>query len=262
MYISFVHANGMPAPTYQVLFDALNLPVVAKPQYAHDPNYPLVNGWQRQVDELLDYLQLHGHERNVVAVGHSFGAVISYLAVCREPQRFSGLVMLDPPLFTGLYGRIFEWVKRTPLIDRLTPAGLSSRRTRQWSLNTDLAAYFAKKSFFRDFHPKAVSDYAHSVVAKTGEAYRLSFDPDIEAQVFRTIPTTLGRHYGECQLPSLLVCGTQTDVTLPWLRRQFLHKQPHFAQAQVEGGHMFVLEAPAQTAQVINDFVATLGEGV
>jgi pimeloyl-ACP methyl ester carboxylesterase len=258
MFISFAHANGMPAPTYQVLFEQLNNPVIAKHQYAHDPHYPLVNGWARQVDELLDYLDEHGHQRDVVAVGHSFGAIISYLAVCREPQRFRALIMLDPPLLTGFYGWLFERVKRSPLINQITPAGLSSRRTRHWSLDTDLPAYFARKAFFRNFHSQAIADYAHSVVREKGQHLTLSYDPEIEAQIFRTIPTTLARHYGQCQVTSLLVTGTHTDVTMPWLRRAFISRQPEFRHTEVEGGHMFVLESPAQTAQVINDFVTLL----
>lgn len=258
MNISFVHANGMPAPTYNVLFEQLSHSVVAKRQYAHDPQYPLVNGWLNQVDELLAFLSQQSVGEPVVSVGHSFGAVISYMAAAKAPEKFAGLVMLDPPIIPGWYGRMFELCKSTPLINKITPAHVTMLRKREWQLSDDMVAYFAKKTFFKNFEQQAIRDYVDSVTSKQEDVYRLSYAPEIEAQIFRTIPTHLHTLYGKVTVPSLLLTGTHTDVTMPFLRRGFLRKQTNFCHEEVTGGHMFPLEHPKETAQRINKFIAGL----
>ncbi|UTP72183.1 alpha/beta hydrolase [Alteromonas sp. LMIT006] len=258
MNISFVHANGIPAPTYQTLFDQLPHKVLAKHQYAHDEVYPLVNGWVHQVDELLAYLDAQHLNAPVLAMGHSFGAVISYMAVARAPERFCGLVMCDPPLLTHWSGRLFEICKRTPLINKITPAHVTMQRKRQWQVNEDVVQYFAKKRFFAEFVPQCINDYVSSVTTQTGDVIELSYKPEIEAEVFRTIPTDLAQYFGQVNLPSLLITGKSTDVTVPFLRKKFLAKQPNFSHCEVQGGHMFPLEVPNTTAQVINEYIASL----
>jgi pimeloyl-ACP methyl ester carboxylesterase len=258
MNISFVHANGIPAPTYQILFDQLPHKVFAKHQYAHDKRYPLVNGWVHQVDELFAYLDTQKLKEPVLAMGHSFGAVISYMAVAREPERFCGLVMCDPPLLTHFYGQIFELCKKTFLINKITPAHVTMQRKKQWQLSDDVVDYFAKKRFFAKFEKQAVQDYVSSVTTKIENTWQLSYQPEIEAQVFRTIPTDLSQYFGQVSIPSLLLTGRNTDVTMPFLRRKFLAKQPNFLHQEVLGGHMFPLECPNETAQSIKNYIEDL----
>ena len=258
MNISFVHANGIPAPTYQVLFDHLPHSVVAKHQYAHDKRYPLVNGWKHQVDELFAYLDEQKIKTPILAMGHSFGAVISYMAVARDPERFCGLVMCDPPLLTHFFGWMFEMCKSTPLIDKITPAHITMQRKRQWQSSDNVVDYFAQKRFFAQFEPQAIQDYVNSVTTHTGDGLQLSYEPEIEAQIFRTIPTDLSLYIGQVTLPSLLLTGRNTDVTMPFLRRKFLAKQPNFLHQEIPGGHMFPLEFPYETAQIVNDFIARI----
>jgi len=57
--ICFSHANGFPAGTYRVLFDAWRAAgwrVVALEKFGHDPRYAISSNWPRVRDELIDFV--------------------------------------------------------------------------------------------------------------------------------------------------------------------------------------------------------------
>ncbi len=86
--LHFAHANGFPAASDQKLFNALpeNFEVIALDKFGHTPRFPISNNWSNQVAELIHYVE-GAATAPVYAVGHSFGAVICYMAVCTR-RRF------------------------------------------------------------------------------------------------------------------------------------------------------------------------------
>jgi pimeloyl-ACP methyl ester carboxylesterase len=99
--INFVHANGFPAGSYRTFLSLFSndYSTIALEQYGHDDNYPIHNNWQFLVNELVDFVKKQ--DQKVICVGHSFGGVISFMAACQHPELFRGVVMLDPPVFSG-----------------------------------------------------------------------------------------------------------------------------------------------------------------
>ncbi|MCI2283470.1 alpha/beta hydrolase [Colwellia sp. MSW7] len=88
---------------------------MAHEKYGHDERYPVENNWQPLVDELIDFVkqQLDVHQqKQVINVGHSFGGVISFIAACQQPELFSGLIMLDPPVITGSTAFMMKFLKK------------------------------------------------------------------------------------------------------------------------------------------------------
>lgn len=258
--IHFAHANGFPAGSYRQVFNALpaNIQIIAKDKFVHDTAYPLVDNWLHQVTELTDYVQANS-EQPVVAVGHSFGAVISYLACCQRPDLFKGLIMLDPPLFTGAAEPLFRLLKKTKWIDRLTPAGITMGRKSRWRSEQNLVDYFASKGLFKDMDRRCIHDYVESATENTAEWRSLHFDVPTEAQVFRTIPTNLSNYTGQLTTPAVLLTGAHTKVCMPLMRRAFLRANPQIQYQTLDfGGHMFPLEQPERTAQVIDHWLRKL----
>ncbi len=258
--INFAHANGFPAPSYQTFFSALNahitspINIIAKHQYAHDPQYPIVNNWEHQVSELIDYIKLTASEP-VIGIGHSFGAVITYLAACRDPELFKAVVLCDPPLITGIGGSMFEGLKIFGLMDHVTPAKRTKQRKQRWDLGEDISQYFSHKSLFKNFDPQCIQDYVTSATQIVGDVQQLTYNVDVEVGIFRTIPTNLHKYYGQCKVPGLLLTGTHTNVTLPVFVKPFIKGNPSIEQATVSGGHLFVFEEPELTAVQISEFI-------
>lgn len=255
-YIHFAHANGFPAGSYRKFLSQLpsDFTIIAKDKFAHDDQFPLNDNWSNQVDELIDYVENNTpNGTRAIAMGHSFGAVLSYMAVCKRPDLFSGLIMLDPPLITGLARYVFRFAKRNRLINKLTPAALTDVRIRRWDKDHDLVHYFAKKQLFKNFDPECIQDYVDSVMLEKDDARHLSFDVHTEANIFRTIPHNLPDFAGQLTLPSILVTGINTDVCVPVLRKPFLKRNPIVEHIEfAHGAHMFPLEFPLELAKLIS----------
>lgn len=255
--LHFAHANGFPAASYQKLFNGLpgNFEVLALDKFGHSPRFPISSNWSNQVAELIHYVE-GSATAPVYAVGHSFGAVISYMAVCSRPELFNGLIMLDPPIITGFSRLMFKVLKSTPLIDRLTPAGKTDRRCRSWAKNADIAAYFKVRGLFKNMDDDCVQDYVKAVTELNGGHYILSFDTDIEANIFRKVPHNINHYYGQLKTPALLITGEDTTVCVPRLIGPFVRANQLEHKIFAGGGHMFPLEQPTEVAKVIAGTIA------
>lgn len=253
--LHFAHANGFPAGSYRKLFAQLscNYEVIAKDKFAHSSEYPLNDNWENAVNELIQYIEERLHEgQKAIGVGHSFGAVISYKAVCKRPDLFSQLIMLEPPLITGITRHFFKIAKRTRLINKITPAGITQVRKRKWHLDHDLFEYFSKKALFKNFDPECIKDYINAAIVSNSHFQELSFEVQSEADIFRTIPHNLPIHYRTLSVPSTLVTAEHTNVCVPYLRKPFLRSNKNMRHIEFASvGHMFPLEKPLEVASLI-----------
>lgn len=259
--IHFAHANGFPSASYKKLFTHLpdKYSVISIDKFAHNPSFPLNDNWENPVLEMINFVEENRQGREkVVAIGHSFGAVVSYMSVCKRPDLFSSLIMLDPPLIAGLARYVFRFAKRsTRIMDRITPSGLTHTRNRIWHREQDLHAYFAQKKLFKDFDPDCITDYIDAVMEQKDDHFHLSFDVETEANIFRTIPHNLHTYAGQLQVPTSLVTGKYTDVCVPVLRKPFLKANPQIQYIEYEKGkHMFPLEFPVEIAALIDTILS------
>jgi len=102
MLIHLAHANGIPGSSYRPLYERLQPHTCfALERFGHDPRFPVDDNWTHLADELIAHLQEHATEP-VVGIGHSMGAVVTFMAACKRPDLFSGVLMLDPPIFWGV----------------------------------------------------------------------------------------------------------------------------------------------------------------
>lgn len=258
--INFAHANGFPAASYNKFFAHLpsEYKIISLDKYAHNPRYPLNDNWENAVKEMVDFVERNrGDSEKVVAIGHSFGAVVSFMCACKRPDLFSSLIMLDPPLITGLARYIFRFAKLNRLIDKITPAGLTLSRNRNWHMEHDLHAYFSKKKLFKNFDPECIQDYIDAVIELKGDHMHLSFDVETEANIFRTLPHNLPSYKGKLKTPTTLITAKNTDVCVPVLRNPFLKAHPSITHIEFEKGkHMFPFEYPVEVAGLLSKILS------
>jgi pimeloyl-ACP methyl ester carboxylesterase len=248
--VFFAHANGFPSATYGALFSALGAeyPVQCLAQHGHDPRFPVADNWERLVDELIYHLQQQ--RAPVIGVGHSLGGVLHYHAALRHPELYRGVVMLDSPVLTLLDKWVIRAAKRFGFIDKITPAGRTLGRCETFTDRDSARRYFSAKSLFRRFDPLCLEDYLQHGLKPAGEGLSLAFAAQTEINIYRSIPHTSPGRPEQLQVPLAMIRGRHSQVVLPhhtWSLRRVASAE----SLTLPGGHMFPLERPQATADLL-----------
>lgn len=250
--IHFAHANGIPSKTYQVLFDLLSdeFDVCYIPQLGTHPDYPVDNHWERLTQQVIDNirheLQQRG-QKKLIGFGHSMGALCTLKACYREPELFSQVITLDPPLIHGKYSMILHWAKKyhPSIVDKITPAGLSSRRRDIWDSREDAYQSLRPKGFYKDFDERCFADFLKYGLTDTEDGkVTLTIPKAVEIAVFRNNPSLfwLKPTYPPA-MPIKQIIGEDSLFYKRGFPQQVkTHMGIDFETHQ--GGHMFPLEYP------------------
>lgn len=257
-------ANGFPPQTYHPLFDPLTARyrVISLPPRALWPNPGPppddAGSWQELADDILKGLRDY-HLTDVIAVGHSFGAVASLLAVLREPQRFRALILLDPtilpvPVTDAIKAaRAQGRTPRIPLVD-----GALNRR-HQFASVDEAYEYWRGKPLFKDWSDEAVRLYARSLTRPTAQGLELTWPREWEAYYYLSIDAdtwdVLPRLNG--LLPTLVIQGGSTDTYVEAAARQVQKVLSQATHIQLPGyGHLFPHAAPEAARTIIENWLA------
>lgn len=259
MMIHFAHANGIPSDAYQPIFDSLEPhTVIHLPKFGHSSHYSFTHNWRFLADEMIDYVQSHADER-VVAVGHSMGALISYIAACKKPELFCGVLMLDPPLFWGRMRWVIKLAKWTGQIDHIMPSGKSKFRKQQWKNKQSAREYFASKPLFQ-FDPGCFDAFVDAAIKPTaGGQVALDFEVDVELGVFRNAPDDLKRYNRPKDIPMKVVYANNSSASKARFIKPFC-RYNNIQCEKITGEHMFPLQNPALTVTLIKAFLESSEE--
>ncbi|WP_430462441.1 alpha/beta fold hydrolase [Thalassolituus sp. LLYu03] len=248
--LHFSHANGFPSGCYRVLFEHLSahFDVRSIDRLGHNPAYPVTDNWTHLEQELTHYFEQH-YRRPVIAVGHSLGGVLSLMVARSRPDLVKSVILLDAPALTPMQSAGLRLAKRFGLVDRVTPAGRTDGRRRQWTDHNEALSYFSGKTLMKDFTPECLNDYVQAATVAEGDGIALYFDPDTEMRIYRTVPHNL-TFRAPLAVPGAAVGGRQSRV---FTRMNGAYMQSRLGMKVVwtEGSHMFPFEHPQQTADQI-----------
>ncbi len=87
--IHFAHANGFPAKTYTKLFSFLEdkFEINYLDRHAHNPIFPVTDGWQRLADELRGEIKRR-YDQPIIGIGHSLGGILHFLVAVENPELY------------------------------------------------------------------------------------------------------------------------------------------------------------------------------
>jgi pimeloyl-ACP methyl ester carboxylesterase len=258
--IVFSHANGFPAGTYRVLFEAWRAAgwqVLAVEKLGHDPRYPVTSNWPRLRDQLLDFVHAQSPARPLHLVGHSLGGYLSLIAACRAPALAASVVLLDSPLLGGWRAHSVHMAKLTGLMQRISPSRVSRTRRWQWPSAADALRHYAAKHVFARWDERVLRDYIASGTeadpdSATPGAVRLAFRREVETRLYDTLPhhldRLLRRHPPRC--PVAFIGGTQSaEVRQAGL--EATKRVTHGRLQWIEGSHLYPMERPDETAAAV-----------
>lgn len=267
--IVFSHANGFPAGTYRLLFEAwreAGYRVLALERFGHDPARAVTNNWPHLRDELLAFVAAEAPGQSLHLVGHSMGGYISLLAACRKPGLAQTVTLVDSPVVGGWRAHTLHMAKLSGLMQRMGPAHVSIKRRQHWPSRTAALQHFQSKRAFALWDPRVLQDYITAGLeddeTNAPGAVRLAFHRDIETRVYNTLPhhlpSLMQRHPPRC--PISYLGGTRStegrQAGLAATRRVVGERL-----AWLEGSHLFPMEQPESTAaavlQLIDNACAT-----
>lgn len=247
----FSHANGFPAGSYRKFFSALEdrYEVVALDMYGHDPRFPVNDNWGNLASELLAFLAARG-DAPVFGVGHSMGAMVTFMAAHRAPQRFRGLVMLDPPVINGFPACAFQLAKWMGRADDVTPAGKSRNRRSHWETREQAILELGRRKLFARFDPDCLRDYVHAATEGRADGFHLRYRVPVELAIFRTTPSNPWRYLSRLRVRGVMITGEDSDVAMPEHVRR-MHRWHGMDHRTTPGGHLFPLENPQAAAALV-----------
>lgn len=268
--IHFAHANGMPSAVYEPFFNGLAefFTIEYIPMLGGDPDYPVDNHWrsltQQVIDSVKNTCQKHGVP-NVVAVGHSLGAMCTLQALYRAPKYFSQAVLMDPP---WIYGKIsFLWhlaktADRLPmmnnrLMDKLSPAGISKRRRDVWDNREDAYETLRHKGFFKTFDERSFQGYInHGLHDRADGKVTLAIPKSSEVAVFRTNPSWYWLTPNSAPKPPAILIIGEDSIFLQRQLPQKIKARLAIDYTTHKGGHMFPLEHPESVSELVLSLIS------
>jgi pimeloyl-ACP methyl ester carboxylesterase len=222
-----------------------------------DPRYPVTDGWDFLIQQLLHVLEEQYRGEPVHALGHSLGGYLRFLAAVRRPELFRTIVLLDAPIIGPFRGGVLGASKRLGIVDRVTPAGATRDRRSHWRNEAEARAHFRTRRLFRHFADGCLDDYVrHGMVRDAAGELRLRIDPRIETQIYRTIPHGMMKSLGARRVPAGFIGGADSDVVR---RVRLAGMRPKVVLRKVPGGHLFPLERPREAAQAVLQLIDELG---
>nr|WP_154357039.1 alpha/beta hydrolase [Duganella aquatilis] len=255
----FAHANSYPAGVYRQFFALLgeHFDIQSLDMHAHNPDYPVTDGWPHLVDEYIRELTTRYNEP-VILVGHSLGGMLSLMVAHQRPDLVRCVVMLDAPVVGGW--RAFAW-RMIKLLGRayvVPPAKFSIRRRNVWPSVDAAYQHFAAKDLFAAWAPGVLGDYMDSGLKPHPEGVQLRFTRENETAVYATLPHHLPRLLrGGYPVPIGFIGGDNS-----WETSQSGHQHTQALVGRhfriVPGGHLFPMESPAVAAEATKQMIDEL----
>lgn len=253
--IQFAHANGFPAKTYNEFFkyfEEYNLkyvPIMGHGKFGISPK------WKPLGQELIANIKEH-NQTPVIGIGHSMGGAALMYAAHWQPELFEKIIFLDPPLFPIRKIRGMNLMRFLGMLDKVGSSGRAKTRKTHFASYNAAFQYFKPKKLFQNFHPNCFEDYVkHGLkpCIKGKGNVQLAFKAEIEYQVFRTMAHISGKI--AFSMPSYFIYSAQHTVLQQKDIEALKHKFINTQFVPFEGGHLFPLEKPKETAELIQNLI-------
>ncbi|MEE4604660.1 MAG: alpha/beta hydrolase, partial [Desulfobacteraceae bacterium] len=188
-----LHANGFCAGTYSPFVKYLldDLHIIASDVRGHGgsdlPDIHRVHHWNIFADDLKTLID-QTMSPPIVGIGHSLGAVTTYMAAATYPRLFSAIILIDPPIFPRRMLWLIAVMKWLGLAGNIPLARGARRRKKTFQGKKEALKRFASgRGIFKTWSQEFVEAYLEcGLLEKDSETAILKCDPELEAQIFES----------------------------------------------------------------------------
>jgi pimeloyl-ACP methyl ester carboxylesterase len=246
--IVFAHSNGFTGKTYQYFleqFESQNLTYIEKFGTGKYTNF---TKWEELVPQLIEHIE-HHHQEPIIGIGHSLGAAVLFFTAQQRPDLFSKILIIEPPIFSIWKRIIYKFFTVIGQADKYSPAGKSAKRRAIFPSRTVAYEALRNKGIFKRFDEKCFQDYIKYGFVDTENSVELDFSKELETKFFQRPPFSVSKKKFEMPVHFLYskYFKTLTKQDIKWWKRNFSYFNFH----EIDGGHMFPLEKPEETASFL-----------
>lgn len=259
----FLHGNGFCAGTYTPFIRYLvgELHILASDVRGHgnsdQPRIKRVRHWSIFSEDLKKLIE-QKMSPPVIGMGHSLGAVTTYIAAAKYPHLFSGIVLLDPVVLPRRLLWLIAAMNLLGLQGYIPLAQTARRRRRRFKGKQEALRLFASgRGVFKNWSEEFVQAYLEcGLLEKDSKTAVLKCDPELEAQIFESIPQDVWKYARKIACPVLVIRGEHSHFfSANSARRLNSLIADYELQTIPDAGHFIPMEKPEPCARLIQDFV-------
>ena len=258
-----LHANGFCAGTYSPFVKHLTdkLRVVASDIRGHGgsdlPDSRRIRDWNVFADDLKVLIE-SAMTPPIIGMGHSLGAVTTYIAAAKNPHLFSCLILLDPTILPRRYLWPMAFLRLFGLAGKIPLAKSARRRRKTFQGKKEALKRFASgRGAFKYWSKEFVEAYLEcGLLEKDTETAILKCDPELEAQIFESVPFNIWGYGKKIACPVLAIRGEHSGAFTVDAALRLERTIPDCEVVTIPAaGHFVPMGKPADCARVIKKFV-------
>lgn len=264
--LHFLHGNGycgrVYTPMLAVLAEDFDLWLCDVQGHGDSDHGGRFHGWNRSAElavEAFEALRAPFGDVPRFALGHSFGGVLTSLILARHPELFRRAVLLDPVLFSPAMIGVMALSDVVGLAQRTGMAKKAHKRRRKWSDRASAHAALHGRGMFRGWDEAAFDAYIEHALRDVDGGVELKCRPSCEAEIFGSFPRRLWPSLARVTTPTEVIHGASTYPFVARSVARWCASNAHVRSQVVPGGHCFMQEQPADSAERVADFLLQRG---
>ncbi len=259
----FLHGNGFCAGTYSPFIRYLihDLHIFAGDVRGHggsdQPDIKRVRHWEIFADDLKTLVE-QTMSPPIIGMGHSLGAVTTYIAAAKYPRLFSCIILMDPSILPRRVLWLIGILKMIGLAGNIPLARRARRRRKIFQGKKEaLKRFTLGRSIFKTWSKDFLEAYLEcGLLEKDPDRAVLKCDPELEARIFESVPLDVWRYAEKISCPVLAIRGEHSDAfTADAAERLKSLIDDYKLETIPESGHFVPMEKPEACARVIADFL-------
>jgi pimeloyl-ACP methyl ester carboxylesterase len=263
MQTHFLHGNGFCAGTYTPFIANImgGLHIFASDVRGHGDSINLnqlpIRNWHVFVEDLKTVIE-RVMTPPILGIGHSLGAVTTFMAAAKYPHLFSGIILIDPVILPKKLLWLMAGMKLLGRTGNIPQAKAARRRRRNFQGKKEALKLFAAgRGIFKNWSKEFIDAYLKcGLLEKDSKTAVLKCDPELEAQIFESIPLDVWKYAKKISCPALLIRGEHSDTISENSARRLSRLITDYELKTVpKAGHFIPMEKPEACARHIADFV-------